>query len=68
MKKMILLTFEFTPSTRWHYSDDDLAETLQTLGEAAANVHTSGPKPKVTVMEVDPIHAGVGGLVRKGAL
>lgn len=47
--KNCLITFESAECTRWLYHDADLKECIHALAEAAADIHTRGPRPRVTI-------------------
>lgn len=50
--KAFLLMFESDESTRWLYSDEDVASMLKVLGNSAAHYNTEGAAPAVEVVPV----------------
>jgi hypothetical protein len=50
--KKLLIQFEYDHiQTRWLYRDADLAHYVEVLMKTAAEAHTAGPVPAVTVIE-----------------
>lgn len=55
--KSLIVTFHFDEDTAWLYPDEEVIRSVEHFGNAAAEFHTSGKRPRVTVLSADDLIA-----------